>query len=345
MDEVKIKCDTLLDKYSLTEISKLTCIDISKVCRILKSHLNEKTPKEYSWKLSDELIDEVKDFFRSPQISYNLPDMRFCRKWYMQMSIEEAYDIYKTGRTSRIVAHSTFGKLKPADVVTIDKTPNRQCCCDTCENFPTVILAMKRHGFKGLGANSKKAIKDSMCECNKIKNTGNTSYEWTIMPKKSCSFRNCKQCGSIYEKKRLIKENTHLCTETKTIRWKQWMSQKTARQYNAKGLELQINSKSAKKRSLYEVIMTGTAFDLLSYYIKLLHDISSHHFNNCWQMFQFMLCQSNLQENQIMLIQDFARNFVIDFQDEPKTLHWSHDQVTVHPTICCFSCPKAGCHH
>ena len=62
-------------------------------------------------------------------------------------------------------------------------------------------------------------------------------------------------------------------------------------------------------------------------------------------MFQFMLCQSNLQDNQILLIQDFAQNFVIDFQDEPKTLHWSHDQVTVHPTICCFSCPKVGCHH
>ena len=134
MDEVKIKWDALLDKYSLTEISKLTCIDISKVRRILKSHLNEKTPKEYSWKLSDELINEVKDFYQSPQISYNLPDMRFCRKRYMRMSIEEAYDIYKTGRTSRIVAHSTFEKLKPTDVVTIDKTPNRQCCCDTCEN-------------------------------------------------------------------------------------------------------------------------------------------------------------------------------------------------------------------
>ena len=90
----------------------------------------------------------------------------------MRMSIEEAYDIYKTGKTSRVVAHSTFGKLKPKDVVTIDKTPNRQCCCDTCENFRTVILAMKRHGFKGLGANSKKAIEDSMCECNKIKKQG-----------------------------------------------------------------------------------------------------------------------------------------------------------------------------
>ena len=177
------------------------------------------------------------------------------------------------------------------------------------------------------------------------KNTGNTSYEWTRMPPKSCSFQTCNKCGSIYEKKRLIKENTQLCTETKTISWKQWMSKKMAEKFNAKGLELQINCKSGQKRSLYKVIMTGTAFDLLSYYVKLLHEISSHHFNNCWQMFQFMLCQSNLPDDQILLIQDFARNFIIDFQDEPKTLHWSHNQVTVHPTICCFSCPKLGCYH
>ena len=83
MDEVEVKSQELMDKYSLSEISQLTCIDISKVRRILKSHLNEKTPQEYSWKLSDQLIEEVKDFFRSPQISYNLPDMRFCSKRYM----------------------------------------------------------------------------------------------------------------------------------------------------------------------------------------------------------------------------------------------------------------------
>ena len=88
------------------------------------------------------------------------------------MSIEEAYDIYKTGKTSRVVARSTFGKLKPKDVVTIDKTPNRQCCCDTCENFRTVILAMKRHGFKGLGANSKKPSKTVCVNATKLKIQG-----------------------------------------------------------------------------------------------------------------------------------------------------------------------------
>ena len=44
IDEVEVKSRELMDKYSLSEISQLTCIDISKVRRILKSHLNEKTP-------------------------------------------------------------------------------------------------------------------------------------------------------------------------------------------------------------------------------------------------------------------------------------------------------------
>ena len=42
-------------------------------------------------------------------------------------------------------------------------------------------------------------------------------------------------------------------------------------------------------------------------------------------------------------MQDFARNFVLDFQDEPKDLHWDHDQVTVHPTIIYRCCPTEGC--
>ena len=37
------------------------------------------------------------------------------------------------------------------------------------------------------------------------------------MPKKNCSFHNCKKCWAIYEKKRRNKENTLLCTQSKQI--------------------------------------------------------------------------------------------------------------------------------
>ena len=56
-----------------------------------------------------------------------------------------------------------------------------------------------------------------------------------------------------------------------------------------------------------------------------------------------MLNKANLQLNQIILVQDFARNFVLDFQDDPRDLHWDQDQVTVHPTVLYRCCPNEGC--
>ena len=158
-----------------------------------------------------------------------------------------------------------------------------------------------------------------------------------------CSLCKCKSCGAINEKKHLTKENTLLCRDDKIIQWKQWMTKTGVKKYYAEGFEVQINSKSKEGQSLSKVFMIGTQLRLLSYYTDLLKDMSFHHFNNCWQMHQFMLCQSNLQKSQIMIIQDFAHNFVIDFQDEPKMLHWSHDQVTVHLTVCMFACRQIGC--
>ena len=88
---------------------------------------------------------------------------------------------------------------------------------------------------------------------------------------------------------------------------------------------------------------TGTVIDLLNAYIEDLQVMRKHHFYNIWQTYQFMLNKANLQPNQIILVQDFARNFVSDFQDKPKDLHWDHDQVTVHPTVLYRCCPNEGC--
>ena len=145
--------------------------------------------------------------------------MCFCTQRYMRMTISQAYDLYSSGKMSpkRTVAHSTFGKLKLKDVVTIDKTPNRQCCCEEFKNFRIVILAMKWHGFKSLGANSKTCIEDNLCKLSQVPNSRNTLYKFTKMLKKMCSLHKCKSCGAINEKKCLIKENTPLCRDDKII--------------------------------------------------------------------------------------------------------------------------------
>ena len=136
LEEVHKQSDALLEQYSISQISKITCLHISKVCQLLKTTPG-KSAEKYSWKIAPDVVEEVQSFYRTSKILYNLPNMCFCTQRYMRMTISQAYDLYSLGKMSpkRTVAHSTFGKLKLKDVVTIDKTPNRQCCCEEFKNF------------------------------------------------------------------------------------------------------------------------------------------------------------------------------------------------------------------
>ena len=42
-------------------------------------------------------------------------------------------------------------------------------------------------------------------------------------------------------------------------------------------------------------------------------------------------------------MQDFARNFLLDCQNEPQSLHWDHDQVTLMPSVAYYNCPEKEC--
>ena len=282
LEEVHKQSDTLLEQYGISQISKITCLDNSKVCQLLNTTPGKSTEK-YSWKIAPDVVDEVQSFYRTSEILYNLPDMCFCTRRYMRMSIGQAYDLYSLGKMSskRTVACSTFGKLELKDVVTIDKTPDRQCCCKECKNFRIVILAMNQHGFKSLGANSMNCIEDSLCKLSQLPNSRNTSHKFTKIPKKLCSLCKCKNCGAINEKKHLLKENTPLWRDDEIIHWKQWMKKTGVKKYNAEGFKVEINSKSTKSQSLSEVFMSETPLRLLLYYTDLLKDMSLHHFNTC----------------------------------------------------------------
>ena len=156
----------------------------------------------------------------------------------------------------------------------------------------------------------------------------------------------------------LIEKNAKLLASNVSCLWSRQVrpnNVETNSKKNAKTKEEQkedeerkiTNGKKQKGKKKFKALMieekTGTAIDLLSAYIEDIQVMRKHHFYNVWQMYQFMLNKANLQPNQIILVQDFARNFVLDFQDEPKDLHWDHDQVTVHPTIIYRCCPTEGC--
>ena len=70
----------LLDEYSVVDISKATGIPYYKVDKMLTWKRKNAISIMYKWKLQQIVKEEVADFFHSSLISYELPDMRYCKK-------------------------------------------------------------------------------------------------------------------------------------------------------------------------------------------------------------------------------------------------------------------------
>ena len=70
----------LLDEFSICDISKATGIPYYKVDRMLMWKRKTAILKMYTWKLPQSVKEEVADFYCSSLISYELPDMCYCKK-------------------------------------------------------------------------------------------------------------------------------------------------------------------------------------------------------------------------------------------------------------------------
>ena len=43
------------------------------------------------------------------------------------------------------------------------------------------------------------------------------------------------------------------------------------------------------------------------------------------------------------MVHDYAQNYLCIHQHEVQALHWSHAQVTIHPSCISYRCPISGC--
>ena len=78
--------------------------------------------------------------------------------------------------------------------------------------------------------------------------------------------------------------------------------------------------------------------DLINLYVKQIHAMSEHTFLASWNYVQFKKCKNNLQVGDILIVNDFAQNYLCLHQNEPQGMHWEHKQVTLHPTVVYFRC-------
>ena len=71
--------------------------------------------------------------------------------------------------------------------------------------------------------------------------------------------------------------------------------------------------------------------------------MAEHSFMATWNYCQFKRARTNIKPGELLLVNDFAQNYLCLLQNEPQGMHWEHKQVTLHPTVAYYTCPNEQC--
>ena len=279
----------------------------------------------YTWRVTDDMKNEITAFYKSPQIGLTMPDAKYAGKYFLKFSLREAHRIYlKSNSSTRKVCFAKFCALRPRKEVQLEaSTPHRQCVCEVCENLRGYITTARSYNLQGIGATKRDAIDATMCSYGHLGND-NVDIRFKIaVPKLSCASRTCADCGTGNLLAALLEANKTVLTDT--VRWRKWQTEKVIKK-GKEVMKLIHTQEETTVANFIEVIVTA------------LTSISLHMFNSAWQYQQFVDTLRHLGDHQILIVHDFAQNYLNILQDEPQGVHWQHEQTTIHASVVYYHC-------
>ncbi|WAR11089.1 hypothetical protein MAR_036165 [Mya arenaria] len=146
--------------------------------------------------LSEETIEKVENFFKSPGVSVCLPDKKHVQtktmepKHVLEKSLHMTYEEFKEQNPQCQVGFSKFAALRPKSVKTMKSNYFNNCLFEYCTNIELKVTAVnnsiqaKSRGDLAV-LNRYKLSEKSLCS----KPEGSWVYS------KACIIRNCRKCG------------------------------------------------------------------------------------------------------------------------------------------------------
>ena len=242
---------------------------------------------------------------------WELPSVRTAGRRYLSKTLEETYQYYiedclKLGKER--ISFFTFCHFWPKNVYTIDKTPDRQCICDVCENFRLLQQAMKNNGIKGIPPHTNECIRQSRCDVSNASNSDSNADTLEDVQHDglhqvdpnyghfSCINHDCKKYGTDLVLMKILESNEGILKSKDIVTWMRW-------QWVPK-------EKGSKSKKLDLITYDGTKKELINWYLKDLKGMSYHLFSCHWNYSQFVYCRENLKPGQLLQVLDFGQNYI-----------------------------------
>ena len=280
--------------------------------------------KVYESKITKEVTDNILKFYEREDISRVNPSKRTTsKKWgpkrYMYTSVKVAYLIFKTENPEIKISYSKFHKLKPRNVKITSKTPLISSLCPYCQN---IRLKLQKFGIPGLKTEYD-LFNKLICE---------TDHK--ILENANCIAKKCEICND-WEGKidTLLSDGSD---QSRTITWYTWEKVEFIRKNGKKGVRRELICKTdtyekCKKEFIADIMKPAKRFT----YVE-------HFFAQKYQCKVYLDCIYFLKPGQFVMVQGFAKNRDIIYQDEIKSNYWTKFQVTMHPVVLFFRLIEGG---
>jgi len=318
-------------KESLVNVAKKMTVESSFLRSTCRSRFQKDTLKEDSQKkMSLHETDLINEVYCDNRISMDVPHKKHAGRKFMTVTINEAYQLYKEKATERgttVRALSTFKKHRPVRVKLMRQIPDMGCACTTCVNAGLLHRALIKTGIGGLQARFSDNLIQTLCGPNDI-----------LKCPLKCIDRDCGKCGiaHLFEDICLAKNDREAVESwaATTVKYKVW--ENVTRTRTSKTGEMLKTDKPMK------VEKETTIARLLMMWLRALHDVAPHVFDNKWQSEEYEKMKKKLAPGDILMVCDFGTNWAVHTGEEPQGVNWTRDQVTIHNSVCFFLCPECN---
>ena len=136
----------------IMEAAKQAGLEVSPEC----SRRVVSPPKPIHNTLPDDVVEKVINFFTRPDIVWTSPSLKDemtiwdesgkkqkLRKYYLEITIDEAYGIFKAENPDLKIGRSKFHDLRPPNAILMGNSPADQCKCPQHETFRMLLAPFK----------------------------------------------------------------------------------------------------------------------------------------------------------------------------------------------------------
>lgn len=283
--------------------------------------------------ISELCRQQVYNFFLLPEVSRENPCKKDVikvldkktgtkvptAKQTMVITMEAAYKLFQSPQfySGVKIGFTSFCKLKPPQVRYISETNRRTCLCQICCNLSLKCETLQKLQTRLLKEPEFEVLATNMLyKKNYVSDATLCKYE--EFPDAKCIERKCDNCGT--EKLLDLYRDLLEKAQGEIVNYSHW-------EY------ITVEKDDQMKR----VISCVSKEVPLPEFIDLLKEESSnypaHIFRANWQHRQMALCMETLQNNEAMMVMDFAENYACRYSNEVSSAYFDPMQVTIHPMM------------